>query len=74
MKTLQDRINQIKNKVTSNTLLNMRVHTGPRKPAALSAEAYAQESPTGLGASQEKHLAHELGHVVQQRQGRAKPI
>ena len=78
MKTLMDKIGQIQNKITSNTLLGMdmhgvRVHTGPKGPAPLRAEAYAQGSEIHLGPGQEKHLPHELSHVVQQRQGRVKP-
>ena len=78
MKTLMDKIGQLQNKITSNTLLGMnmhgvRVHTGSKGPAPLRAEAYAQGSEIHLRPGQEKHLPHELSHVVQQRQGSVKP-
>ncbi|NQZ10678.1 MAG: hypothetical protein HRT35_26300, partial [Algicola sp.] len=37
------------------------------------AHAYAQGSDIHLSAGQEKHLPHELGHVVQQMKGQVKP-
>ncbi len=80
MKTLMDKIGQIQNKITSNTLLGMdmhgvRVHTGPKGPAPLRAKAYAQGSEIHLRPDQGNLylLSHEASHVVQQRQGRVKP-
>ena len=52
---------------------DVQVHRNSSKPAALNAHAYAQGSDIHLGAGQEKHLAHEAWHVVQQKQGRVKP-
>jgi len=52
---------------------HVRVHYNSSKPAAVQAHAYAQGSEIHLGPGQEKHLPHELGHVVQQAQGRVKP-
>lgn len=49
------------------------VHRNSAQPAQLNALAYAQGSQIHLGPGQEKHLAHEAWHVVQQRQGRVKP-
>jgi len=48
---------------------DVRVHRNSDKPAGLSALAYAKGSEIHLGPGQEKHLEHELGHVVQQKQG-----
>lgn len=52
---------------------DVKVHYNSEKPAQLQAHAYAQGTDIHLGPSQEKHLAHEAWHVVQQKQGRVKP-
>jgi hypothetical protein len=52
---------------------DVKVHRNSDKPAQLNAHAYAQGTDIHLGPGQEKHLPHELGHVVQQKQGRVKP-
>ena len=52
---------------------DVKVHRNSDKPAQLQAHAYAQGTDIHLGPGQEKHLPHELGHVVQQKQGRVKP-
>lgn len=52
---------------------NVRVHYNSTKPAQLQAHAYAQGNEVYLGPGQERHLGHELGHVVQQKQGRVRP-
>lgn len=49
---------------------DVRVHYNSDKPAQLQAHAYAQGTDIHLGPGQEKHLAHEAWHVVQQKQGR----
>ena len=55
------------------SLDEVKVHRNSDKPAQLRAHAYAQGNDIHLGPGQEKHLPHELGHVVQQKQGRVKP-
>lgn len=55
------------------SLDHVKVHRNSDKPAAVQAHAYAQGSDIHLASGQEKHLPHELGHVVQQAQGRVKP-
>jgi hypothetical protein len=52
------------------SLDHVKVHYNSSKPAAVQAHAYAQGSDIHLASGQEKHLPHELGHVVQQAQGR----
>lgn len=52
---------------------HVRVHYNSPKPATVQAHAYAQGSDIHLASGQEKHLPHELGHVVQQMQGRVEP-
>ncbi len=54
-------------------LSEVRVHANSSKPAELDALAYAQGNEIHLGPGQDKHLPHELWHVVQQRQGRVLP-
>ncbi len=51
---------------------DVRVHYNSDRPAAMGALAYAQGSEIHLGRGQEKHLSHELSHVIQQRQGRVR--
>ncbi|MFM2485433.1 eCIS core domain-containing protein [Celerinatantimonas yamalensis] len=52
---------------------HVRVNYHSAKPAAVQAHAYAQGNHIHLASGQEKHLPHELGHVVQQMQGRVQP-
>lgn len=52
---------------------DVRVKYNSDKPAQLHALAYTQGNQVHIGPGQEKHLGHELGHVVQQRQGRVNP-
>lgn len=49
---------------------DVRVQYHSDKPAQLQAFAYTQGNRVYVGPGQEKHLEHELGHVVQQKQGR----
>ncbi|AOX47830.1 hypothetical protein AB870_26420 [Pandoraea faecigallinarum] len=52
----------------------VRVHYNSSKPAQLQAHAYAQGQEIHLGPGQERHLPHEAWHVVQQAQGRVRPM
>jgi hypothetical protein len=52
---------------------DVRVHYNSSKPAAVQAHAYAQGTDIHVAPGQEKHLPHEVWHVVQQKQGRVKP-
>ncbi len=54
------------------SLDHVKVHYNSNRPAAVNAHAYAQGADIHLAGGQEKHLAHELGHVVQQMEGRVK--
>ena len=49
---------------------DVRVHYGSARPAQLQALAYTQGNQIHVAPGQEKHLAHEAWHVVQQKQGR----
>ena len=55
------------------SLDDVRVHTNSSKPAKLNALAYTQGSDIHVAPGQERHLAHEAWHVVQQAQGRVQP-
>lgn len=51
---------------------DVRVHYNSPRPAQLGAYAYTQGNQVYIGPGQERHLEHELGHVVQQKQGLVK--
>jgi hypothetical protein len=51
---------------------DVKVHYNSTQPAQLNAHAYAQGNQIHIAPGQEKHLAHEAWHVVQQKQGRVK--
>ena len=52
---------------------DVRVHYNSDKPRKIGALAYTQGNQVHVGPGQERHLRHELGHVVQQKQGRVSP-
>lgn len=47
----------------------VQVHYNSDLPERVDAEAYTRGDHIYLGPGQERHLPHELGHVVQQRRG-----
>lgn len=51
---------------------DVKVHYNSDKPIQLQALAYTKGNQVYIGPGQEKHLEHELGHVVQQKQGRVR--
>jgi len=59
--------------LSGRSLDHVKVHYNSPKPASVQAHAYAQGSDIHLASGQEKHLPHELGHVVQQMEGRVQP-
>ncbi len=52
---------------------DVQVHYNSDKPAQLHAFAYTQGNQVHIAPGQEKHLGHELGHIVQQKEGRVQP-
>ncbi|MCG8696864.1 MAG: DUF4157 domain-containing protein [Bacteroidales bacterium] len=60
-------------KLSGYSMDDVRVHYNSNKPAQLRAHAFAQGSHIHLGPGQEKHLSHELGHVVQQKRNKVTP-
>lgn len=70
---LPDQLKAGMESVSGMSLDHVKVHYNSPKPAQVQAHAFAQGSDIHLASGQEKHLPHELGHVVQQMQGRVKP-
>ena len=70
---LPDHLKSGMENLSGMSLDHVKVHYNSSKPATVQAHAYAQGSHIHLASGQEKHLPHELGHVVQQMQGRVKP-
>jgi hypothetical protein len=52
------------------SLDDVRVHYNSSAPAEVGALAYARGTDIHVAPGQEKHVAHEAWHVVQQKQGR----
>lgn len=52
---------------------DVRVHYHSDRPAKLGALAYTQGAQVYMGPGQERHLPHELGHVIQQKLGLVRP-
>ncbi|MDE1460680.1 DUF4157 domain-containing protein [Spartinivicinus poritis] len=70
---LPDKLKSGMENLSGMSLDHVKVHYNSSQPAAVQAHAYAQGANIHLASGQEKHLPHELGHVVQQMQGRVKP-
>ena len=70
---LPDNLKSSMESLSGISLSDVKVHRNSDKPAQLQAHAYAQGTDIHLGPGQEKHLPHELAHVVQQKEGRVKP-
>lgn len=51
----------------------VQVHYNSDKPRQMQALAYTQADHVYVAPGQERHLGHELGHIVQQRRGRVRP-
>ncbi|HYD31809.1 MAG TPA: DUF4157 domain-containing protein [Azospirillaceae bacterium] len=52
---------------------DVRVHYNSAEPARFQAHAITQGKNIHVAPGQQQHLPHELGHVVQQMQGRVRP-
>jgi hypothetical protein len=69
---LPDHLKSGMENISGHSMDDVKVHRNSAQPAQLNAHAFAQGTEIHLGSGQEKHLAHELGHVVQQKEGRVK--
>lgn len=67
------RIKQHFESISGLSFDDVRIHYASGKPAKFKAHAYTQGSQVFIAPGQEKYLNHELGHVIQQKQGRVKP-
>jgi len=56
--------------ISGISLDDVKVNYNSDKPSDLGAHAYAKGNQIHLAGGQEKHLAHEAWHVIQQKQGR----
>ena len=56
------------------SLDDVRVHYNSPRPGRLNAGAYTQGTEIFVGPGEERHLPHEAWHVVQQAQGRVRPM
>jgi len=70
---LPDKLKQGMESLTGFDLSAVKVHYNSSKPAEVNALAYTQGTDIHVASGQEKHVPHELAHVVQQMQGRVKP-
>lgn len=51
---------------------DVQIHYHSDRPSKLQALAYTQGNQVYIGPGQERHLPHELGHVIQQKKGMVK--
>lgn len=56
--------------MSGTNLADVRVHTNSAQPRQIQAHAYAQGNGIHVAPGNSQKLPHEMGHVVQQRQGR----
>jgi len=56
--------------LSGQDLSDVRVHRDSAEPSRLGALAFTRGAEIHLGPGQDRHLPHELWHVVQQKQGR----
>lgn len=66
---LPDRLKMGIENLSGEPLDDVRVHYNSSEPDRVNALAYTQGQDIYMGSGQEKHLAHEAWHVVQQKQG-----
>ncbi|NEO98518.1 MAG: DUF4157 domain-containing protein [Symploca sp. SIO2E9] len=70
---LPDRLKEGIESMSGFDLSGVRVNYNSPKPARVNAHAYTQGQAIEVAPGQERHLAHEAWHVVQQMQGRVRP-
>lgn len=70
---LPDQLKSGVEQLSGMDISDVKVHYNSSQPAQLQAHAYAKGTDIHVGPGQEKHLAHEAWHVVQQKQGRVRP-
>ena len=70
---IPDHMKAYAEKLYGSSLDDVRVHYNSENPSRFNALGYTQENNVYLGPGQEKHLMHELCHVIQQKRGIVKP-
>jgi len=70
---LPDQVKAGVENLSGMSLDDVKVHYNSVKPAKMNAHAYTQGTDIHVASGQEKHVAHEAWHVVQQAQGRVQP-
>ena len=70
---LPDNIKNGVENLSGQSLNDVKVHFNSDKPAQMKAHAYAEGNQIHVASGQEKHLAHEAWHVVQQKENRVSP-
>lgn len=70
---LPERLRTVMEAMSGFSLADVVVHRNSAEPARLGAAAFTQGNRIHLAPGEERHLAHEAWHVVQQAQGRVKP-
>jgi hypothetical protein len=69
---LPDRLKAGVEGLSGHSLDDVRVTRHSARPSRIGALAFTQGADIHLGPGQERHLAHEAWHVVQQKQGRVR--
>lgn len=70
---IPDHMKAYAEKLYGTSLDDVRVHYNSENPSQFNALGYTQKNNVYLGPGQEKHLMHELCHVIQQKRGIVKP-
>ena len=70
---IPDRLKASMEALSGLSLDAVRVHYNSDKPALMNAYAYAEGTNVYIAPGQEKHLSHELWHVVQQLRKEVRP-
>lgn len=69
---IPDRMKERAEEISGFSFDDVRVHYQSDQPGKVQALAYTQGQQVYIGPGQERYLGHELGHVVQQKQGRVR--
>ncbi len=70
---LPEDLSQGVEQLSGTSLKGVRTHFNSPEPLHIGAHAFTRGDHIYVAPSQERHLAHEAWHIVQQRQGRVNP-
>lgn len=71
--TLPDPLKANVERASGVAMADVTVHNNSTKPSVVDAVAYTQGTHIHVALGQQRHLAHEAWHVVQQKQNRVQP-